>query len=302
MPEVGVLVAVGAEHRQQRLDRLRPAQLAQRDRREEAHSRARVVEQADQPVEGLRLSHLAQHLGRLGADLGVGVGEQGLEHGPLADAARRQAWCGPPGPAPRSRESAPALPWRDPATAASVCQPAPPRAASSNCASWRTRMSGWASSRASSSSDRRSIPSASSALTSRNCGIAAPRLDRARGRSAPCSACPSPRPSRRSRAPRRGRSRRRSPAPTRRTAWNRPPRTTPPWARARSCGSRSGRSSRGNRPGKNGSCTAPGAGSRPGRKSGPRGRRPGWRSAGRCRPPGRRTRGTRAALRSRGRD
>ena len=76
VPQVSVLVRVVAEHFQQRPDGLRPAQLAQRHRGEQADARAVIGEPGDQPVEGLRFPDFAQHLGRLGADLGLGVFEQ----------------------------------------------------------------------------------------------------------------------------------------------------------------------------------------------------------------------------------
>ena len=51
--QVGIAVSVGAQHLEQRFDRLGPAELAQGDRREESNPRAGVLEQTDQPIEGL---------------------------------------------------------------------------------------------------------------------------------------------------------------------------------------------------------------------------------------------------------
>ena len=223
VPQIGILVAVCAANREERLDRLRPAELAERDRGEEPNPRARVGEQFDQAWKRFGLSRASPRtLAAWARTSGSESVEQRLEDGHRlrrfpSRIRPRHLTQAPDGVNARQRRAFRA--WR---SLASACHAAPPRAASSNCASWRTRMSAWASSlqRAHRDRDAPSPAPESPSLRERPGRRVATR--RARGRSALSSACPSLRPSRRNRAHRRGRSRRRSPAPTRRTAWNRP--------------------------------------------------------------------------------
>ena len=108
VPEVRVLAAVVAEQGQQRADRLRPGELAQRDRGEGADPRAVVAEPGDQPVEApsargprpapWRPARGPRPRGRRAAGRGP----------PTGRAARRRTGRGRAGPAPRSRAAGPA--------------------------------------------------------------------------------------------------------------------------------------------------------------------------------------------------
>lgn len=81
MAQVGILIAVGSEHGQKRLERLLAADVAQRNGCEEAHPRFGVAQQFDQTRQGCRLASLAQNPGCLSSDLEVLVGQQGFDAG-----------------------------------------------------------------------------------------------------------------------------------------------------------------------------------------------------------------------------
>ncbi len=77
VPEIEILVAIGAEELEQRTGGLRGAELAEALRGEEADARCVVLERGDQRGERGGLAGITQNFGGLRANLGIAVAEQG---------------------------------------------------------------------------------------------------------------------------------------------------------------------------------------------------------------------------------